>query len=136
MSEPITGGCLCGQVTYTIATQPKLNIVCHCRRCQKQTGSAFSTGALVAKTDIEINGNAKTYTETSDAGNPIKRTFCPNCGASLYSEVAARPDDLVVQAGSLDDPHWFKPRANFWTDSAMPWVAIDPECKNFPQEAG
>jgi hypothetical protein len=136
MSNAITGGCLCGQVRYGVEEQPKLNIVCHCASCRRHSGSAFSAAALVPRDKITIAGETRVYAETSDAGNEIKRAFCPNCDPSLYSEAAACPGDLVLQAGTIDDPHWFKPRANFWTDSAMPWVPIDPECKNFPQDAG
>ena len=131
MSEKITGGCLCGQVRYEVNSMPKIQLVCHCTSCRKQSGSAFSAAALVPRDDIEIEGSTKTFVETGDSGNEIKRIFCPNCGSSLYSEVVARPDAIVLQAGSIDNPHWFKPRVNFWTDSAMSWVSIDPECKNF-----
>lgn len=133
MTEKITGGCLCGNVSYEVGSQPKLQLACHCASCRKHTGSAFSAAAVVPKDDIEIDGPTKTYAETSDSGNEIKRTFCPNCGSSVYSEVAASPDAIVLQVGTIDDPDWFKPRVNFYADSALSWVPVDPECKNFPK---
>lgn len=136
MSEKITGGCLCGQVRYEIKAEPRLQLACHCADCRKRTGSAFSASALVPREDIEFSGPMKTYLSTGDSGNEIKRAFCPNCGSPLFSEVAARPDAFALSAGSLDDPGWFKPRVNLWTDSALSWVSIDPECKNFPGNAG
>ena len=41
----LTGGCLCGAVRYTTTADPLMTFVCHCRDCQRFTGSAF--GALV-----------------------------------------------------------------------------------------
>ncbi len=136
MSENITGGCLCGQVRFTITARPKLQLACHCSNCRKQSGAAFSISALVPKDDIEFTGTTKTYLDTGDSGNEIPRVFCPNCGSPLYSVVAARPDAIALKAGAIDNPDWFKPRVNLWTDSALPWVAIDPDCKNFPRNAG
>lgn len=135
MNEKITGGCLCRRVTYQIKSVPKLQLVCHCTSCQKQSGSAFSAAALVPKEDIKIEGSTKTYIETADSGNQIKRMFCSNCGSSLYSEVAARPDAIVLQVGSIDNSKWFEPRVNFWTDRALSWVPINPDCKNFTKNA-
>jgi hypothetical protein len=123
-------------VRYEIKAEPRLQLACHCADCRKESGSAFSMSALVPREDIIIVGETKTYLDTGDSGNQISRVFCPNCGSSLYSEVAARPDALALKAGSLDDPGWFKPRVNLWTDSALPWVPIDPACKNFPKNAG
>ena len=136
MTETITGGCLCGQVRFTIAARPKLQLACHCGNCRKQSGAAFSISALVPKEDFKITGQTKTYLDKGDSGNDLPRVFCPNCGSPLYSEVAVRPDASALKAGTLDNPDWFKPRVNLWTDSALPWVAIDPDCKNFPQNAG
>jgi hypothetical protein len=136
MIELIVGGCLCGRIRYEMKSQPRLQLACHCVSCRKYSGSAFSMSALVPREEIEITGMPKVYADRGDSGNEIKRAFCPDCGSSLYFEVAARPDALALNAGSLDDASWFKPRVNVWTDRALPWVAIDPECKNFPQEAG
>ncbi len=136
MSKKITGGCLCGNVRYSFANIPKLQLVCHCASCQKQSGSAFSSAALVPRDEFAIEGETKSYTRHGDSGDDIVRVFCPACGSSLYSKVAARPDAYVVQTGTLDNADWYTPRVNLWTDDAQSWVTIDPECRNFPKNAG
>ena len=39
----IEGGCLCGSIRYTCDAEPALTANCHCKHCQRQSGSAFST---------------------------------------------------------------------------------------------
>jgi hypothetical protein len=37
----LEGGCVCGAVRYRLTAPPLIVHACHCRDCQKQTGSAF-----------------------------------------------------------------------------------------------
>ena len=136
MSDGITGGCLCGKVRYTAGQVPKIQLLCHCADCRKRTGSAFASGAMIPKDEFQVEGETKTHHGTGNSGNEIARIFCPECGSNLWFEIAARPDAVVVQVGTIDDPSWFRPCVNVWTGSALSWVAIDPDCKNFPGEAG
>ena len=48
----MTGGCLCGQVRYSANADPAIVAVCHCKNCQKQTGTAFSVLVGVPKSAI------------------------------------------------------------------------------------
>jgi hypothetical protein len=136
MSEEISGGCLCGNIRYKISEQPKIQLLCHCKNCQRQTGSAFSASCLVKRENFDLQGTPKTYANRGDSGADILRNFCPDCGSALYFEVADTPGSVAVNAGTLDDTSWYKPRANFWTDSKQDWVTIDPECRNFAREPG
>ncbi len=52
----LTGGCLCGQVRYSANAEPMFAGVCHCRDCQKETGSAFNTVIAVPQAALSIQG--------------------------------------------------------------------------------
>jgi hypothetical protein len=41
MSETLTGGCQCGAVRFAVETPLNRASICHCRMCQKATGSFF-----------------------------------------------------------------------------------------------
>ena len=41
MSSSLTGGCQCGAVRYECAAEPLFTGNCHCRDCQRSTGSAY-----------------------------------------------------------------------------------------------
>lgn len=50
----ITGRCLCGAVQYELAGKPLPTAVCHCRNCQRQSGSALSVIVLVRINEVAI----------------------------------------------------------------------------------
>ncbi len=121
------GGCLCGNIRYTLKADPALTVVCHCTHCQKASGSAFSTNLVVQRADLDFTGELAAYDDKADSGNTLKRSFCPKCGSSVMSESSGRPGAAVLKAGTLDDPSSVKPSLQIWTRSAQPWVKLDGE---------
>jgi hypothetical protein len=67
----MTGGCLCGQVRYSANGEPAFVGVCHCRNCQKQTGTAFSVLVGVPKTAMSLQGRLKTFATRATAVNRL-----------------------------------------------------------------
>src|SRR5437660_739515 len=100
----IKGGCLCGAVRYTAQADPTSATVCHCRDCQKFTGSAFAALVRVAKEALTIEGTLKTFSSIGGSGNPILRHFCPECGSSIAEESGTRPGMIILNVGTFDDP--------------------------------
>jgi|SRR6516162_3830800 len=100
----IKGGCLCGAVRYTASAEPALVGVCHCRDCQKFTGSAFGFFIGVPRSAFEIQGASKRFTKLGDSGSPIVRRFCPECGSSVVEEPPGRPDLAIINAGTFGRP--------------------------------
>ena len=79
-----TGGCLCGQIRYEIKSEPIMTGVRHCKNCQKQAGTAFSTLAGFQKTDIEFMGDLALYKDNdTDTGDTVSRYFCGTCGSLI-----------------------------------------------------
>ena len=132
----ITGGCLCGRVRYTLTGEPALSGLCHCRNCQRYTGSAFETVVAFPSTAVSVQGELKTYQDTGDSGKAVYRRFCPNCGSGIIAEADGLPGLTIVLAGGLDDPSVFKPTMELCCSSAQPWVHAGGERKQFPQMPG
>lgn len=128
-----TGQCLCGKVNYSLNANPIATAVCHCKNCQRQSGSAFSLVILSPASAVSINGETKTYKDTADSGAALERMFCPDCGSALFSRQPEGPDVLVVKAGTLDDTSWLKPQLHIWCDSAQSWVELPDNLPKFPQ---
>ena len=123
MSE-IKGGCLCGAVRYTARADPALVGVCHCRDCQKLTGSAFGFLVGLPRAAFEIEGVLKTFTKPADSGRPIVRRFCPECGSSIVEEPGSRPDLVIINGGTLDDPTSVTPGIEIYCDRELSWVQL------------
>ena len=132
MTTRFTGGCMCGAVRYECGTDPIAMGNCHCRDCQRATGSAFAAAVLVPVSAVKITGEVKYYEVIGDSGGIVRRGFCPNCGARLFGRSAASPGGISIMAGTLDDSSWFTPQADIYTASAQPWDYMHPDLPKFP----
>ncbi len=134
MTEPITGGCLCGKVRYTVSQLPKNIIACHCTHCQKASGAGASHNAVVPTSALTVvSGQPKVYVDTADSGNKLNRYFCGDCGSALYSQREKVPEMMVLKIGTLDAPADMKIAMNIWTQSARSWMHLDPAIEQYPQ---
>lgn len=120
----LSGGCLCGQVRYTITADPVFVGICHCTNCQKQSGAAYSVNVGVAKDALALQGSLKTFTDHGDSGREVLRRFCPDCGSPIITDAAAFPTIHIIKAGTLDDPSGLRPQRQIFCASKHPWVPI------------
>lgn len=132
MTTRFTGGCMCGAVRYECGTDPIAMGNCHCRDCQRATGSAFAAAVLVPVSAVKITGEVKYHEVIGDSGGIVRRGFCPNCGARLFGQSAASPGGISIMAGTLDDSSWFTPQADIYTAGAQPWDYMNPDLPKFP----
>lgn len=123
----VKGQCLCGQVKYELDNPPAMTGVCHCKNCQRQAGSAFSTLGVVPKAEFKFTqGEPKLYSDSdTESGNTVERYFCGNCGSPIYSALGSQPDNLFLKTGTMDDTAGFKPQFHAWCDTKQSWVALD-----------
>jgi hypothetical protein len=127
----MTGGCLCGQVRYSATADPAIVVVCHCKNCQKQSGTAFSVEVGVPKSTISIKGQLKTFNDTGDSGQPVERNFCPECGSPIFSDIAVMPELSFIKAHTLDDTSWLDPKMHIYCDSKAQWTSIPKDSTKF-----
>jgi hypothetical protein len=134
MPTPLTGGCLCGAVRYTVRAPVATLRACHCTNCQKSSGAAGTVNAVVPSASFRITkGATKKYDDSAThSGRTLSRHFCADCGSPIYSQRNPDPGFLVVRAGTLDDSSGMKIAGNIWTASARPWAHIDPSTDCHP----
>jgi hypothetical protein len=132
---PVEGGCSCGAVRYRLKASPLSVYNCHCKDCQRYSGSAWSMSMIVRDGDFEVlSGDTEVYGRKADSGNVITMNFCAHCHTWLWN-VPPAGSIKVVRAGSLDNMDWAEPVGNIWTDSKAAWVRIDPGQINFTKGA-
>ncbi len=129
-----TGQCLCGQVRFTIDTDPSGARMCWCRDCQRIASGSATVNVLFPEESVCYQGEITTLELIADSGNRVERGFCPKCGAQMYSKtVEPRGMPMRVRAGTLDDPELMAPQAIIWASSAPSWAPLDPRLPRHPQ---
>jgi hypothetical protein len=128
----MSGRCLCGQLTYAADAEPALICVCHCKDCQRQTGSAFATLVIVPNETFTASGQSKAFTQPGGSGKPVARRFCPACGSTVALDVSALPNMVLITSGTLDDTTFIKPTRNIFCSSAQSWVPLAQDTQNYP----
>jgi hypothetical protein len=128
-----SGGCACGAIRYEAEAAPLLMLNCHCRDCQRASGSAFQAIAAFPKQAVTLTGTPRYYRRLGDSGKAIERGFCPECGSPVGGRLEQVPDVFLLQAGTFDDPALFKPAMDLFTSSAHPWDHMDPDLPKRPR---
>ncbi len=129
----MTGGCSCGNLRYTVDAEPVFSAVCHCKTCQKQTGSAFRIVVAAPRAAVSLEGEQSTYARMGDSGQQVINRFCPNCGSTAVIEPAALANIAIIPAGTFDETSWLKPTMEIYCDDAQSWVQLSGEMQRFPK---
>ena len=125
MAGNLEGGCACGAVRYRLGSAPMFVHCCHCRDCQRQTGSAFVLNALIETDQIRLlSGDPAPVAVPTDSGRPHEIYRCPACQTALWSDYGGRPALRFVRVGTLDDPTALAPDVHIYTRSKLPWVRL------------
>jgi len=134
MSEFFTGGCACGAIRYSCSGNSVASFNCHCRACQRYTGSAFISASLYpADTFALTQGTTSKYISQGDNGADITREFCGECGSPVVTRLSRMPQVVGIPAASMDDPSVHKPTMDLFTSCAQPWDYMNPDLPKIPE---
>jgi hypothetical protein len=129
----IKGRCRCGRVSYASAAEPVFVGLCHCRACQRSTGTAYATVLAVPTPSLTVTGTTKRFDDTGDTGSATHREFCPECGSTITQSADIMPNLTMLPVGTLDDPASVKPAMQIYCDSALPWAVLGGDTQSFPK---
>ena len=126
MTEVREGGCGCGAVRYRVEGDPIFVNNCHCRLCQRQTGSTSVVNAFFESERITLlRGKLTDHAVKAGSGGPHVIRRCAECGSALWSHYPRLGSlGAGLRVGTLDDPGAFRPDAVIFTENKMPWVAL------------
>jgi hypothetical protein len=105
---------------------------CHCRDCQRQTGSAFVLNALIETSRVTVlQGDMARSPMPTDSGRPHGVDRCKVCGTAVWSEYGGLAKLRFVRVGTLDDPSALTPDVHIYVRSKLPWVALPTDVPAF-----
>lgn len=125
---PVTGGCFCGLVRYTIIALLKNARSCHCSRCRK----AFS-GAGSAYAEIEpgsfawVSGEPGLVRYESTPGWGL--CFCGTCGSTLCGTHNGEVHGVTL--GCIDGDPGVQIEIHIFVGSRAPWDHIGGDAPQF-----
>lgn len=131
----IKGSCRCGKVSFATSADPIFVGACHCKSCQKSTGSAYATVLAVPTAALTVTGTTTRFDDVGDSGKATHRDFCPICGSTVGQSADMMEGVTMIPLGSLVDPSAVKPVMQIYCDSAMPWATV-PGLQSFPKMPG
>jgi len=99
---------------------------CHCRWCQRETGSAFALNAMIEISRLELlQGTPETIVTPSNSGRGQKIHRCPQCRIAVWSNYGGAGDAIAfVRVGTLLEPDRLPPDIHIFTSSKQPWVVL------------
>ena len=132
----VQGRCHCGQIRYVATIDPSRTRICHCKDCQRLSGSPFRVVVPVPEEDFElISGELKIYIKISESGNERQQVFCPACGTPIYATSNDEgPRKLGLRVGAIEGGHDLVPKRQIWTSSAVAWLQTIPEMLSWDRQ--
>jgi hypothetical protein len=128
-----TGGCLCGAVRYESRGEPFAQLICHCRDCQRASGTGGVPIMAVPKSAFRVTGETKSFAVEGGSGKRATRHFCARCGSLLFGAPEVAPQMITIYAGSLDDAGAFAPKYAQYTRTKAAWCSASiPEHATSP----
>ena len=124
--------CHCGALSLACEGEPRKISMCHCRDCQRRTGSAFSVAVFYEREKVHIeNGPTGSFERASASGFPVRFHFCARCGANVYWEAARLPALIGVAIGAFADPDFPCPEQSVWTRDKHHWLDLPEGMASF-----
>ena len=125
-TEIFEGGCTCRRVRYRMTSRPMFVHCCHCRWCQRETGTAFALNAMIEADRVELlSGEVELVDTPSASGKGQKIWRCPTCHIAIWSNYAGAGDGIrFMRVGTLDEPDRLPPDIHIFTMSKQQWVIL------------
>lgn len=126
-----SGSCLCGKIRYEAQTVGPDITKCHCKICQKLSGSAYGDYTTAPIDQFKwVQGQEELVEFESSPG--AFRNFCRHCGThmpTMHSSMGI----AFIQPGTLDTEEELKETRHMFTRSKAPWHQMQVGLQEFAE---
>ena len=135
MTFTAEGGCDCKLIRYRLTRAPIIVHCCHCRWCQRETGTSFALNTLIEFDRVHLlHGEVEIINTPSKSGKGQKISRCPKCRIAVWSTYAGAGDAIrFIRVGTLDEADRLPPDIHIYAASKQPWVTIPPDVPSVPE---
>ena len=125
----LKGGCLCGAIRYSCSADPIFTFACHCRFCQRSSGTAFRAAMSFKNSDVEFSGSElKQYTyQSEEHGREVYVQFCPECSTQVTATTERAPKGRIIMIGTLDEPDQIDVKTHMFAYESFHWVSVSDD---------
>jgi len=126
----MTASCLCGGIQISVSGKVGPLVYCHCSRCQKASGTAFSANVNVRRVYWQYTSGEHLIREFESSPG-VYRAFCSHCGSPIYSRWDSQPDMLRLRLGLVNEDPGRRALAHFWVESRAQWFTSTDSLPQF-----
>ena len=131
---PLSGHCMCGAVSFEINEPLIGGAFCWCTRCQRRTGTAFSTSGLTVPGSTRFTGDEDQIRVFEPGDGGWNKCSCRLCGGQTHTFNPENPDVVLIRFGALDQDPVTRPMAHQFVDYAPAWYPVpDDGLPRFPE---
>jgi hypothetical protein len=123
----LQGGCTCGLVRYRLKKKPITVNACHCRFCQRLSGSAFALNAMIETEYVEMigKGEPELIHIPTDLSERTRAWRCPTCSVLLFNDHMLMNENIrFVRVGTLEEGERLPPDAHYFVSRKHPWIVV------------
>lgn len=125
----VIGSCRCEQVQFEVTAPPLVTMACHCRGCQKMTGSAYSLSAAIPSQGFRVTRGEPVI---GALHGPTRHYYCPHCKSWLFTRPEGMDFFVNVRPTMLAEAVWAEPFIETCVEEKLAW-ATTPARHSFAQ---
>lgn len=115
------GGCLCGAVRFSVATEPLWSAYCHCESCRRATAAPVAAFVGFDEGSVQFTGDARRFFPSSSG---VERSFCGSCGTPLSYRATRWPGEIHLYTPTFDDPTPYPPTSHVHWAEKIAWLGV------------
>lgn len=125
---------MCEAVRFEVSEVPSGIGVCHCKRCQRRTGTAFAMSAPLAPGSLTITEGEPSIRWYDPADGGWIKGFCGECGSALLTRRPDADQPTAVRMGAFDEDFGARPVFHQYCDFAPAWSPVpDDGAPRYPE---